>query len=87
MSGSSIQDILLSRRLDGLISRKPGPQDQLQMTDRHARGSVTVPRPAVITTAALVPRAPASLIKRGTVVGGVQITARSGTLGKLVTLG
>ena len=33
MSGSPIQDILLSRQLDGLISRKPEPQDQLQVTE------------------------------------------------------
>ena len=42
-------------------------------------------KPAVITTAPLVPRAPSSAINWGTICGGVQITARSGDNGKLFT--
>ncbi len=42
-------------------------------------------KPAVITTAALVPRAPSSAIRPGTVSGGVQITARSGVSGRDAT--
>ena len=41
------------------------------------------PKPAPMTTAARVPRVPSSAISPGTVSGGVAITARSGTSGRL----
>ncbi len=47
--------------------------------------SPSSPKPAVITTAALVPRAPSSDTSPGTVSGGVTITARSGASGRLAT--
>lgn len=42
-------------------------------------------RPAVMTIAARVPCSPSSVIRPGTVAGGVQITARSGTVGRSAT--
>ena len=43
------------------------------------------PKPALITTAALQPRAPSSATIPGTVGAGVAITASSGTSGRLAT--
>ena len=49
--------------------------------------SAPSPKPAVMTTAALVPRSASSPTRPGTVSGGVAITARSGTTGRLATSG
>ncbi len=43
----------------------------------------TLARPAVSTTTALVPHAPSSATRLGIVSAGVQITAKSGAIGKL----
>ena len=43
--------------------------------------------PALITTAARVPRAPSSATRPGTLAAGVAITARSGASGRLATSG
>ncbi len=49
--------------------------------------SPSSPKPAVMTTAAFVPRAPSAAMRPGTVCGGVATTARSGASGRLSTSG
>ena len=69
-----------------LKRRRRASSKTIELNVRPA-ASVIPERPAVIITAALVPRAPKSAMIFGTVAGGVATMAKSGVSGKLSTLG
>ncbi len=72
----------LGPRMRSSVGRAASSMRCLRLTPWLSRSAL---RPAVSTMAALVPRAPSSAIKPGTVCGGVQMTARSGVFGSAPT--
>ena len=91
--GTAGEKVAFSRTCGAMRPRQFGPRTRTVW--RRAASSIDcvsetpsgprASRPAEITIAALVPRAPRSSISFGTVGAGVQITARSGTPGRSST--